>query len=350
MSYLRNCWYLAAWSDEVAAGALLARRFLDEPIVIFRDGEGRVQALNDRCPHRFAPLSRGRLGDGVLSCGYHGLAFDGSGRCVRNPHGPVVGSMAVRRYALVEAYRAIWIWMGDADDARVDRLCDLGFLDEAPDTAFSKGYLHGEGHYQLFVDNILDLTHADYLHADTLGSGAFTRTRARITEAADRITVLRDCRNEVPTPLMRVFRGITEEDRVDYWNTVEWFAPAILTLRGGNLPAGAPRDGTLDAMATMNVHIFTPETARSTHYFFASTRDFAVDDAEFNARFAETRYRIFTTEDEPMIAAQQDRIGERDLADLQPLMLRIDEGSVRVRRKLQQMIDAESASARILDK
>ncbi len=344
MTYLRNCWYLAAWADEVAAGALLGRRLLDEPVVLFRDASGKVSALLDRCPHRFAPLSKGKVVGSSIACGYHGLTFDGLGQCAHNPHGPVLRNMKVKHYPIIEAYRGIWIWMGEPEAASPDLLRDLSFLESGPETAFSKGYIHGRGNYLLYVDNILDLSHVDYLHANTLGSGAFSRTRPKVTETQDRVVVLRDCLNEVPSPLMRSFRGITEEDRVDSWNRVEWSAPAVMTLSGGNVPAGESRDGPHNNMNTMNVHIMTPESERTTHYFFATTRDFALEDAEFNQRYADTRYRIFFSEDEPMIDAQQERMGDQDFWDLGPLLLRIDEGSVRARRKLARMIEIESGT------
>ena len=89
MTYLRNAWTVAAWATELPAGELLARTLLDEPLVFYRDASGTPRALADRCPHRFAPLSMGRVCDGGASvqCPYHGLRFDGSGACVHNPHG-----------------------------------------------------------------------------------------------------------------------------------------------------------------------------------------------------------------------------------------------------------------------
>ena len=59
--YLRNCWYVAGWNYEFEAGALTARTLLNEPIVFYRKADGGWVALADRCLHRFAPLSRGRL-------------------------------------------------------------------------------------------------------------------------------------------------------------------------------------------------------------------------------------------------------------------------------------------------
>src|ERR1700679_24144 len=95
-TYLRNNWYQAAWASELS-DAPLARTLLDEPIVFFRTGAG-IAALQDRCPHRFAPLSAGRFQGGTVRCGYHGLTFDGSGRCVHNPYGPITEPMKVRSY------------------------------------------------------------------------------------------------------------------------------------------------------------------------------------------------------------------------------------------------------------
>lgn len=338
MTYLRNCWYMAAWADELARP--LARTLLDEPVVLWRDEHGAVHALFDRCPHRFAPLSLGRVEGAAISCAYHGLAFGADGACVRNPHGPIGRALAVRSYPVVEAHRAVWIWMGAAEAADPAAIRDLSFLSEAPDSAFNKGYIHGTGHYQLFVDNILDLSHTDYLHPDTLGGGSITRTRAEIDERPDgTVAVAWRPTNEVPIPLVagRLPPGV---DRVDSWTEVEWTAPGVIKLVNGAVPAGTPRDL---AGNMINVHILSPETSSTSHYFFASTRDFALDDVALNEATRQARAHIFATEDEPMIAAQQARIGNADFWSLKPALLRIDQGAVLVRRRMDGLIAAEQA-------
>jgi len=339
MTYLRNCWYMAAWADEVGETGL-ARTLLDQPIFLFRDADGAPQALLDRCPHRFAPLSMGDVAGGVVTCRYHGLAFDGTGRCVHNPHGPVTRALATPGYPVAERHRAIWIWMGDPERADPDQIRDLGFLADAPDTAFNKGYVLGGGNYQLFVDNILDLSHTDYLHPETLGGGSITRTRAKVEQHDDGIVkIMWDSYDDVPPPLVRskMPEGV---ERADSWTHVEWSAPGVMKLVNGAVPAGTPREG---AGNSINVHIMTPESERTTHYFFASTRDYALDDAELNETIRRIRAQIFSTEDEPMIAAQQERIGAADFWDLKPALLRIDEGTVAVRRRLDALIAAEQA-------
>ena len=338
MTYLRNCWYMAAWSDELGEAGGLARTLLDEPVFLYRDGSGVPHALFDRCPHRFAPLSNGRVEGDIIVCGYHGLGFDGSGNCARNPHGPITRALNVRAYALEEAHRALWIWMGDPSLADPASIRDLAFLAQAPDTAFNKGYICGTGHYQLFVDNILDLSHTDFLHPDTLGGGSITRTPAQIEELPDGVIAIHwQPMNEVPVPLVldRLPPGV---DRVDSWTEVEWSAPGILTLVAGAVPAGSAR---ADGGNSINVHILTPETNSTSHYFFASTRDFRLDDALLNEQTRQIRERIFATEDKPMIAAQQDRIGEADFWSLRPALMGIDKGAVLVRRRMDALIAAE---------
>jgi vanillate O-demethylase monooxygenase subunit len=337
--YLRNVWYMAAWADEVDIGKPLARTFLDQPVLLFRTAAGEIRALLDRCPHRFAPLSLGAVSGDRITCLYHGLQFDGSGACVENPHGPITAGLKVRAYPVVEAYRAIWIWTGDPAEADPAKLRDLSFLAEAPETAFNSGYLRGQGHYQLFVDNILDLSHTDFLHPTTLGGGSITRTPAEVEQRADGIISLSwHPRNEVPTPVLS--RRLPEGTRVDAWTEVEWSAPGIMTMSTGAVPTGTRRE---DGETSLNVHIMTPETSSTTHYFFASTRDFMLENVEFNEQVRKSRLAIFSTEDAPMIAGQQARMANADFWSLKPNLLSVDKGAVLARRRMEAMIAAEGA-------
>lgn len=104
-TYQRNAWYVAGFADEFAPGKLVARTLLDEKLVLFRTSEGGIAALADRCPHRFAPLSAGKVCDGGRSveCAYHGLRFGADGACVHNPRETVASR---RRPLCRRAWRA----------------------------------------------------------------------------------------------------------------------------------------------------------------------------------------------------------------------------------------------------
>ena len=84
-AFLSDCWYVAAWDHELIDGRLLARTILDKPVVIYKGDSGRIVALDDRCCHRGALLSKGRVEGDCLRCMYHGLKFDATGRCVQIP-------------------------------------------------------------------------------------------------------------------------------------------------------------------------------------------------------------------------------------------------------------------------
>lgn len=116
--FLRNCWYVAAWSHELGAGQPIPRRIIDEALVLYRDAAGKVVVLQDRCCHRHAPLSRGQMQGEALRCMYHGLLFSPQGECIEIPGQAVIPPQArVRAYPAVERHSWIWVWMGDAAKA-----------------------------------------------------------------------------------------------------------------------------------------------------------------------------------------------------------------------------------------
>jgi vanillate O-demethylase monooxygenase subunit len=338
MTWLRNCWYQAGWSDELGSGQPLARTLLDEPILLYRTGDG-VAALLDRCPHRFAPLSAGRVEGNEVTCGYHGLAFGADGVCVRNPHGAITSRMHVRSYPVVERHTALWIWMGAPEQADPAAIPDLGFIDATPSGARIAGHMPTAADYRLLTDNIMDLSHADYLHPTTLG-GIMTGSKARSREEGARVVA--EWVSENCDPIPAAAATVPPGAKVDSWTQVTWSAPALMVLSTATTPAGVPRAPENEAIT---LHNMVPESARSTHYFFCSTRRFLVDDAGFSAYIRAALSRAFVEEDKPMIEAQQRRMGEADLWDLDPILLPTDAAAVRVRRLLDRLLAEERARA-----
>lgn len=332
LPYLLNCWYQAAWSYELD-NAPVARTLLNTSILVFRQGGG-VSAILDRCPHRFAPLSAGKFKDGIIECGYHGLAFDGTGRCVRNPHGPITSAMRTRSFPSAERHKAIWVWFGDEERADDSLIPDLSFIDRMPDDRRVLMHMPTLANYQLLTDNIMDLSHADYLHPTSLG-GVITGSKSRQYEVGNALVaewINLGCdapgvwQPKVPSP-----------SKADYYLDVKWEAPAVMTLSNTVVPAGQqPTDGD----CARALHNMTPETATSTHYFVSSIRPDEIPESTYKTILEQA----FVGEDKPMLEAQQRRMADAEFWSLRPVLLRVDTAAVKVRRRLDTMIATEHAA------
>lgn len=341
MAFLRNIWYVAAWSDEVKT-ELLPRRFLDEPVVLYRRRDGVAVALEDRCPHRFAPLHMGRLIGDEIECAYHGLRFDCSGACTLNPHGngQIPIKAVVESYPLVERYNLLWIWMGDPARANPDEIPEFGFLSD-PDFQNVKGYTLAEGHYELMTDNIMDLGHIEFLHPGLLGSDAVRRATTEIVQQGRTVHSNRLTRNEVLPPVLQKWYEAGERE-VQRWLNVRWDPPAVMKLTVGVLPNGEER---ACAHESQGCHLMTPASERSTHYFWAQGRNWGARDPEMDALRLDSLRKAFDTQDKPMIEAVQQNMGTTDLDTLNPVMLSTDGGPVRARRVLKQLLLDEAKAS-----
>ncbi len=344
MTFLRNTWYVAAWDHELTQHDMLSRTLLNEPVVLFRDQHGSPVALADRCPHRFAPLSMGTLCDGAVQCRYHGLRFDTTGRCVHNPHAETIPKAAkVHAYPLVERYSAIWIWTGEPELADPASIPDYSGLD--PETAYvCKDYLHARAHYMLETDNILDLSHIEFMHRSTLGSPSVRSAETSIEQVGNTVWSRRLTHDEkLPPFLAQAFR-VGPDDLVDRWMDVRWDPPAnMLLLSGVTAPGTAPRQVQL----AHNVHFFTPETDSTTHYWFAFGFSRAMgEQGQLEANAATQGVRMpFEYEDLPMLEAQQKNMRGESFWSLKPVLLVGDAAGVRARRILESLIAAESAQS-----
>jgi phenylpropionate dioxygenase-like ring-hydroxylating dioxygenase large terminal subunit len=256
MTFLKNVWYAAGWSDEVNGHQPLARTIADVPLVIFRLSDGSCTALVDRCPHRFAPLSKGSIRQDRLQCGYHGLTFDASGRCVGNPHGPPVRALDIPAYSISEKHGIIWVWLGNKQAVHTAPIPDLSTVKCSPPTAFIRGYIPTAANHQLLVDNILDASHADYLHADQLGGGWMTRSLLRHEDRPHGVFAEWLGRNEKAMPIFRPELP-DPEMLTDSWLQVMWYPSGAMLLSTGATAPGAPWEG---GIVTHAAHIMTPES------------------------------------------------------------------------------------------
>lgn len=165
-NYPLNCWWVAAFGDEVGRSPL-ARWLVDTPVVLFRTENGEPVALEDRCPHRQAPLSSGRLCGDAIECGYHGFQFAPDGRCVKVPSMAKPAPLRVGGFPVREIGPLIWIYLGD--QSQLDTIPYPPVMDWMTDASFAirKGVMEIAANYLLLKENVLDLTHLPYVHGNS---------------------------------------------------------------------------------------------------------------------------------------------------------------------------------------
>lgn len=340
MPFVRNAWYVAAWSSELR-DAPIHQQIIGEHVLLFRVANGTAVAMEDTCPHRFAPLHKGRIIEDAIECPYHGLRFDRTGACVHNPRTGEGAPKAARRrtFSLVEKDTILWIWMGEAALADAARIPDFKWLGDGEHRARTDDVsLHQEIAFDLILDNLLDLSHAQFLHPTTLGNDAIADGNSDTCQEGDTIHSTMFNPNGAMPALFRSAGMLDPDTRVDYWGDIRWDPVGSYSLSVGVMPTGCPRE---DGFFYASAQLLTPVDATTTIYRYTLVRDFALDDNELTAAMAAIVHKAFTEEDEPMLRAVQERMAGQDFWSLQPLLLRGDKAGVLARRTLDRLCAAE---------
>lgn len=342
MSFLTNAWYMVGWAGELAEGKLVHRTVANIPILVYRLSGGGIAAIEDRCPHRFVPLHMGKQIGDVIQCGYHGLSFDQTGACVKNPiDGASIPKTArTRSFPASERYGGLWIWLGDNEKADDSTIPDFAFLVD-PRRATVYGAMLTKANYQLAIDNLTDLTHVQFVHGEFQASEAYPRLKTEVKEEGGAIYSHLTFPNGRPPKFYH--NALADISRpIDLVYDVRWNAPASARLRVSGFE---PDDRSTPLFEIQSAHIVTPETETTCHYFFGNSRDYAIGDPEADARVREWQRIGFEEQDKPMLEAQQRFVGTADIMSLKPALIGPDAAPVRIRRALKAMIEAEAGSA-----
>jgi vanillate O-demethylase monooxygenase subunit len=337
--FLRNAWYMAAWSHEVGED-LLRRKLLGEPVLLFRTLRGSVAAMVDRCPHRFAPLSMGTREGDTVTCPYHGLTFGPSGSCVRNPFADKLPNGAqVRTFPVAERDGIVWFWPGDPELADEGTVPDFSLLLIEGHGPPITGLMPMNANYQYGTDNLMDLSHIEFVHKGSFaGHGVIFAGRHSVTEKGDAFHSdwwMPDV--NAPSHTYGIY---DPEMRCDHWLEMRWQAPASMYLEIGACPHGGARVG---GVIVHQAHILTPETADTTHYFWATTRTVPPSE-KGDAMLRGLMSQAFSEEDKPIIEAAFANMDGADFWDRKPVFLGIDAGGTKARRVLQKLIQKETTT------
>ena len=297
--YLKNAWYVGARSHEVTR-VPFQRFMLDEPLVFYRTTAGRAVVLDDRCIHRFAPLSSGCVEGDNIVCGYHGFTYDPSGNCVAIPGVERTPSkVGVNSYPTVEKWGWIWVWMGDKEQVDETKIPDFHFLDDS-EWSGKDELLNLKCSYNLVYENLLDLTHAKFVHKTTLATDDVTEFPITVEEADDTVVVKRKMTGIKSSPLFTRVGSFNEP--VDHRQHTIFTPPCYISINTTVKSAESSSENKIADIRILNA--LTPETSKTTNYFWALVRCFALNDEEVETFLHEANTFAFS-EDKAIIEQQQ---------------------------------------------
>ncbi|MFZ4288182.1 Rieske 2Fe-2S domain-containing protein [Variovorax sp. HJSM1_2] len=263
-------WYVAGFSSELQYKPI-GRTFLNQKVVLYRAGDGKAAALEDRCCHKSLPLSCGTVEHGGIRCGYHGLLYGADGVCVEIPGQARIPPIAkVRAYHVAEKNHLIWIWMPKVAGGLPNMEVPTYAHHDNPMYQWGSGMYHYDAPWQLIHDNLLDLSHLGYVHLKTIGGDArlHMNTPTKVTADERRVKVVRYMPGSTPPPTYKAAWPFG--DTCDRWQEIE-FEPSHLSIWTGAIEPGRASmdDPGRGGLHLRGFHGITPETETSCHYFWS---------------------------------------------------------------------------------
>ena len=339
--YLRDCWYVACRSHDVTA-ALKPVTMLGENIVLYRASDGSVAALEDACPHRKLPLSKGNLKNDRIVCGYHGLTFDRAGKCVEAPtQGRIPTAAKVRSYLAQERYGFVWLWMGERERADPSRLIDIPNYDNPAWGRTAGGSIAIACNYLYIIDNLLDPSHVAWVHLTSFAGAKTDDTPLNIDIAEGGVTVWRWMLDTPPPDYYaRLVKFPGNADRLQHYECV---IPSIAINKSVYSPAGTGGpDRPLNDLSYVNIsyNFITPvDEANSQYYWFQHRNTDPQDEAISKAMNAGAHMAF--VEDRDVLESVQIGMANKTTPNLD---LALDAGALRFRRLLSSRIATEQAT------
>ncbi|MGI2902771.1 Rieske 2Fe-2S domain-containing protein [Tolypothrix sp. VBCCA 56010] len=174
----RQCWYPVCFVQDLPKNQPYSFSLYDEPFVLFRDQDGKLVCLVDRCPHRAAKFSDGQIIDGKIECLYHGWQFGSDGQCLHIPQLPtnakIPANACVESFEVVERQGIAWVWAGESETAADERIPTIAELDKPEFVSID--YMRDLPYDQTyFIENVIDPAHVNIIHDGILGKREYAR-------------------------------------------------------------------------------------------------------------------------------------------------------------------------------
>jgi len=334
--YVRNAWYVTAWSTEVSRQPV-RRTVCEIPVTLYRMRDGSPVALEDRCSHRGYPLSAGKVVDDAIECGYHGFTFDCSGTCVRIPAQEIIPPRTtIRSFPLVEKDGWIWIWTGDSEKADAATVPDTHWMSD-PEWATVTHSFPFACRAELIHDNLLDLTHESFIHLSTVGDDYIYQHPLTVVVKGDVVSADRLMPGVEAPPLYASTMGLT--GLWDRFHCTEFHAPSFHALHSGITGQGRPRE---EGYLIKVMNGITPIDAHTSHYYYAFSRNFGVDDESATEALVDG-LRTVLQEDADAMALQEIGLQTRPAGE-SDVLIGQDAGLAKARKVMDRLLAAERSA------
>ena len=340
--FIRNAWYVAGISDDFGR-EMKALRILGEDLVFFRKANGTAAALENACPHRRVPRSMGRIDGDTVVCGYHGLTFDGTGRCVAAPTQPesIPPRAKVQSYPVVDRYGFLWVWMGDEAQADPARLIDIPNFDNPSWGKTDLGHLEMDCNYLWIMENLLDPSHVAWVHVSSFAGGGTDDVELQTAISDDGVVVFRWINDRPPPPYYAP--RLSFEGNCDRKQHYEVRMPSTAINKSVFAPAGTGGDDTAlpdAAFVNFSYNFMTPVDEGHTRYFWFQHRNGDPHDKAVSQAMFEGAVMAFN-EDKEILEAVQKGMSDPDVPHIN---LGIDAGAMRFRKMVERQIKAEQTA------
>lgn len=343
--FIRNCWYVAAWTEELSADFLTCT-IINEPIVIYRKSDNSLVALEDRCAHRMSPLSLGKREGDDIRCMYHGLVFSPSGNCIEIPgQDKIPARLCVKSYPVVERHSWIWVWMGDPELADED-LIPPAHGGGNNEWFLTHNHLDYETNYMLICDNLTDFSHLGYVHTQSFGSDEQWAQKAPTITQLDR--GIRMSRWLTSVPPIPPLGEASKHEAVDHWASYDFLVPGVLIFYNALYPVGtaakANNEPPTEALGTplythYSIQAVTPKTDKTTRYLYSWGPSKRLGTEEESEIMRKILLQAFL-EDQVIIEAQH-KVIELDPTRT-PVSIIADKGVIMFQRTVERLIQEEN--------
>lgn len=339
MSFVRNSWYVAGWSKNFD-NSLRSLEIVGLRIVLYRASTGKLTALEDRCPHRLLPLSKGKLVDDNIQCGYHGMTFNGAGTCVRVPGQDNTPERAnVHAFPIEERHGVVWIWMGDPNLTDPDTIFDIPEMSNDIWHIHHGGQLHIRAHYLNVAENLVDPAHVSFVHPTTLGNAASENVPVHVSTSGDVISAWRWIRDGPPIGFFKEFGGF--EGHVDRWHYYDLHLPSTAVIDFGSIATeeNCPEEERDRGVRVFALHFVTPVNENYTIDHWMHLRNTAVGENKVSSKI-DAMLEIAFAEDVAILEAVHEE--EQRPQTRKPVRIAIDKGPTVYRKRIRELIEAEA--------